>query len=247
MHKPFTVQYDNTIDWHCHILPGIDDGAPSLDESVQMARLLADYGYRSVYCTPHLIKGCYDSSNVDVIEAVSVLQQRLDREGVAIQLFSGREYYLDEYLLEALKFPLPLENTDFILIEIPSTAHADLVKRLLYTIRSAGQIPVIAHPERCRLFDQILPPPSGIVRSFINAFNRKKEPYASLGTDLLSYLLDIGCQFQGNLGSFSGLYGSRAQLSANYLKSSGVYSFFATDGHSAQGVDAVLKTASPLR
>ena len=106
------------IDYHCHLLPGLDDGPKEIDESVAMAAALLKAGFRKIYCTPHLMKGCYDADNQAVLSAVIILQKRLTAENIKIEIFPGREYYLDEFLGGYLKHPLTLGKTNYIMIEI---------------------------------------------------------------------------------------------------------------------------------
>jgi len=115
-------------DFHSHILPGIDDGPADIDESVAMATALHDAGFKTIYCTPHLMKGCFEADNQAVILAASTLQARLHKENIEMEILPGREYYLDEFLDGYLKDPLPLGKTKYIMIEIPNNATAEYVK-----------------------------------------------------------------------------------------------------------------------
>ena len=92
------------IDWHCHILPGIDDGAAEEKQSLDMAASLALAGFTEVYCTPHLMKGCFEAGNSEVRLKTAELQARLDDMGLPIRLSPSREYFLDEYLLLVLDY-----------------------------------------------------------------------------------------------------------------------------------------------
>src|SRR5665647_989200 len=96
------------IDWHCHILPGLDDGPADIEKSLAMARLLAARGFATVYCTPHLIRGCYDATNDEVRRSLKELQQAITANGIPLALLAGREYYLDEFLPSALEDPLTM-------------------------------------------------------------------------------------------------------------------------------------------
>ncbi|MGE5284673.1 MAG: CpsB/CapC family capsule biosynthesis tyrosine phosphatase [Actinomycetota bacterium] len=144
------------IDWHSHILPGVDDGPVDIEQSVVLAEALAAGGFTEVYCTPHLVRGCHEAGNDEVRRGVERLQERLDADGIPITLRTGREYCLDEYLLEALDDPLPLGESRQILVELLPHSAADTVRRLLYDVVRAGFTPVIAHPERSPLLE---PPP----------------------------------------------------------------------------------------
>src|SRR5512141_2837255 len=104
------------IDWHSHILPGVDDGPADIEQSVAIAASLAAGGFTEVYCTPHLVRGCYEAGNDEVRRGVAKLQERLNAGGIPITLRSGREYCLDEYLQAALEDPLPLGDSRQILV-----------------------------------------------------------------------------------------------------------------------------------
>jgi protein-tyrosine phosphatase len=148
-------------DWHCHLLPGLDDGPATIEESVEMAAALQNVGFNTVYCTPHLIKGTYETDNATVLTTLANLQTRLQKENIAIKLFPGREHFMDEFLADYLKDPLPLGETRFILIEIPSNIPAEFVKETCFNVKRSGYVPMIAHPERCVLF---APAPSSCSR-----------------------------------------------------------------------------------
>jgi protein-tyrosine phosphatase len=144
------------IDYHCHLLPGLDDGPETADESLDMARALATFGFREVCCTPHCIKGHYETSPVEVREAVRKLQSRLDYEGVALTLRAGMEYYLDEFFEPYAANLLPLGDSRLVLCEAPPQAPPGLVSDMVGLIVVQGFIPLIAHPERSDVILEML-------------------------------------------------------------------------------------------
>lgn len=91
-----------------------------------MATDLCDAGFTKVYCTPHLIKGSFEADNQTVKAAVSDLQARLNQENIHIELLPGREYYLDEYLLDFLRDPMTMGDTQYVMIEVPGHALAGI-------------------------------------------------------------------------------------------------------------------------
>lgn len=91
------------IDLHCHLLPGVDDGAADLDEALAMARTAVDDGITHVACTPHIYPGLYDNSGPAILAAVNVLQQTLDGEGVDLQLVAGADAQLAPDMAEGLR------------------------------------------------------------------------------------------------------------------------------------------------
>src|SRR6185369_15257048 len=184
-------------------------------------------GFTTVYCTPHLMRGCYEAGNDDVRRGVAELQERVNSSGIPLALLPGREYCLDEYLLAALEDPLPLGNSRLILVEILHQLSADLVRQLLYGIVRSGFTPVIAHPERCRLLEPAVRRTAGrgLMGNLKNLLpggghgSRDSAQSDPTGNPLLDYLRDLGCSFQGNLGSFSGFYGRQVQAVAEALRS----------------------------
>jgi protein-tyrosine phosphatase len=223
------------FDFHCHILPGLDDGPTTSEESVEMAAALCKAGFTAVYCTPHLIKGTYDADNEAVRTAAAVLQKRLNNENISLELFPGREYYLDEFLSEYLENPLPLGGTNFIMLEIPINISPELIKEACFKIKRRGFIPMIAHPERCGIFGMPQKREKSWFR-FTDSQRNDKNSKQYNSSRLVEYLKDIGCAVQGNLGSFLGLYGSQAQKTANRLRKMEIYTHFGTDLHSKAGI-----------
>lgn len=236
------------IDWHCHILPGIDDGPEEIGQSLAMASALSAAGFTSVYCTPHLMRGRYDAGNDQVRRGVAELQGALDDSGIPLALLPGREYCLDEYLLDALKDPLPLGDSRLVLVEILPHAAAGMVRQVLYDVVRGGLTPVIAHPERCHLLE---PKPAtgrrGLLPSLRSLFQRTADPEPRTSNDLLDFLLDLGCSFQGNLGSFSGFYGRQAQATALAMKGLGLYDRYGSDLHAPEQAGLVLKGCRRLQ
>jgi len=227
------------IDWHCHILPGIDDGPATMDEAVEMAGILREVGYSDVYCTPHLIRGAFDASRDRVGKGVAELQERLNTLRIDLRLFPGREYYLDEFLAGYLADPQPLGTSGQILIETAGHMSPDYLKETCYRIRSGGFIPLIAHPERSPRFE--LPPPSknGLREWFHGQCSRLQDKRRISNVErssnpLVDYLSEIGCKFQGNIGSFAGIYGEPVRRQAVAFLEAGLYDRLGTDAHSAR-------------
>jgi len=221
------------IDFHCHLLFGVDDGPKDIRESVEMAAALAQAGFTTVYCTPHLMKGVYDVDNQACNSVVETLRQKFAAENIKLKLCLGREYYLDEFIFDHLKNPLPLEGTKFILLEIPDNLPQKLIKEVCFQIKRTGFIPMIAHPERSKKFSFI---GQGEQRDLKNIAD-----HVSYDIELLRYLQDLGCAFQGDYGSFLGLYGRQPQNTAVSLKKNGLYTHYGTDLHSREEI-RYLKT-----
>lgn len=225
------------IDYHCHILPGIDDGPSNVDESIQMARLLSESGFTSVYCTPHKTKFIYEKSENDIRKAVKDLQKQLHYQEIPLRLLAGREYCMDNFFLEYINDLMPLEGTDYVLIEIPSGSYQGMVVESITAILRQGLTPMIAHPERClSLTDnqkhKIPKSLSFLKRNTITA--RMALEYSYQKFDLLEWLSGVDCAFQCNIGSLLDAYGHSVKKKATRLLNTGIYSHFGTDAHSAR-------------
>ena len=227
------------FDYHSHILPAIDDGPEDIEESVEMAAALRKSGYDTIYCTPHLIKGSYEAGNDDVIAAIAKLQKKLIAKNINIKLIPGREYYMDEYLFDYLKKPMPLGETNYIMVEIPNHIPRSFAKDACFRIKLMGFIPMIAHPERNKLFYRSQRKKS-LSENLLGLFF-KDDGLSAKETTLLNYLKNIGCAFQANLGSFIGWYGERASITAHYLKKKNVYTHYGTDTHSLNAVKLLVE------
>ncbi len=164
------------IDFHCHLLPALDDGAITIDDSLAMARALAEFGYTTVCCTPHCIKGYYDLTPQKVRDATLMLQADLDSANIRLELRPGMEYMLDECFSTYADDLLPLGDTKLILCEAPPQAHPGIVHESLELIIEQGFVPLIAHPERTQYFYEMLS------RRVV----RDAEPSEARDTDILN-------------------------------------------------------------
>jgi protein-tyrosine phosphatase len=256
------------IDFHCHILPALDDGAISIDDSIAMAKSLSAFGYKTVCCTPHCIKGYYEANPQQVREATLMLQADLDNADVQLDLWPGMEYMLDECFAEYAEDLLPLGDTRLVLCEAPPQAHPMIVHDNLELIIAKGFVPLVAHPERTQYFYGILS--SNAVDKDRDAgpgardeenlkgkksFLHRVWPFASrasrsvsqdpksITTHGLSQTnsgLPEGVLFHANLGSFTGYYGPQVQRAAYDLLKLGAYTALASDLHESRGSSQVL-------
>ncbi len=238
------------IDWHSHILPGLDDGPGRIEQSLTMAGMLAANGFTTVYCTPHQMRGRYEAKNDEVLRGVKELQQLINANNIALTLVPGREYCLDEYLLTALEDPLPLGDSRLILVELLSCIPGEMVRKLFYDVVRYGFTPVIAHPERCPLLAPSRrytenPGILGSISHFLSSGRRHGSPVAgdTNGNPLLDYLRQLGCSFQGNLGSFTGFYGNQVKAVAETLYSMGVYDRYGSDLHAPEHAKLILESS----
>lgn len=226
------------IDCHCHLLPGIDDGPQTLEESLAMARTLEGMGFAEVHCTPHCIHGLYENSPDIVGERLAELQQVIRDEGLHLRLKPGMEYYLDSHFPAYLENPQLLGASRLLLVEAPTWAEAEMVLDNLRRVVGGGYIPLLAHPERWSL---LAAPGQGMGAGSLMA-RLLRGGKGSPSLELLGELQRLGCLFQGNLGSFAGRYGKVVEKRAWAFLRAGLYSCVGSDSHPRPGLEEMLDT-----
>lgn len=227
------------IDYHSHILPQVDDGPKELSDALQMARALSAAGFTEVWCTPHMIRGAYDNRPADIRDRVAALEAACLDNGITLKLRSGMEYYLDEYLPAIIQDPLPIGNDRYILAELPLQTTFHVVEALTSRIIAGGFVPLIAHPERSPLLIAALAGNKVSIGSRLGNFFSRSNEYPERTSPVLS-LLSKGCRFQGNIGSFAGIYGEKVRAAALKLLEMDAYSCLGSDAHRADRLDATL-------
>jgi protein-tyrosine phosphatase len=197
------------IDLHCHILDGLDDGAKSLDEATEMARMAEKDGITKIVATPHLFRGDFMPDDLSIIEKkVGELRRALEENNINVEIIKGAEVHITHNLIEEIRKNrdyLVLNGSSYMLLEFPAGHVITGVKQLLFDLMSEGIRPIIAHPERNYVF----------MRS----------------EDLLFDLVGMGALTQANSGSFTGLYGRRVKEAAFRFLGLNLTHFMASDAH----------------
>jgi len=216
------------IDVHCHILSGMDDGAGSLQESVEMARLAYEDGVRHIIATPHFCRSIMGKPEVQLAK-IAELRQALRREGIGVTVTPGNEVRIEspEFVFEneaAGNFMYLDPNKSFILMEQRWSAYEERSEEVFTWFLSRGTRPILAHPER-------------------HGFFREKP-------ELLYRLLDLGVWAQVTVDSLLGKNGEDAQKFAQKLVRSERAFVLATDAHNtrrkpkmSEGIRIVKKLA----
>jgi len=196
------------IDLHSHILPGIDDGAKTLDDSLAMARIAVDDGIHVMACTPHIYPGMYMNTGPDIAVRRDALQAELQREGIPLQLVVGADVHLVPGLLEGLRTGrVPtLHGTRYFLLEPSHTTPPPRFEDLVFDLLASGFTPIITHPERLTWVENHYP-----------VFLR---------------LIEQGAWMQVTAGALTGLFGPRAKYWGERFVGEGFTHIIATDAHS---------------
>lgn len=214
------------IDFHSHILPGIDDGATDIENAVQLASAMKQWGFERVTCTPH-ITNKFRNTPETIRPVFDMLQEALSVRGVDLELKMSAEYRIvPQTWPEVLEknWLMPIEDK-FLLMELPIFDPSDIgdLKPLeeFKKVVSMGLIPLLPHPER----------------------------YFYLSHRELMEFLEAGVRIQSNYGSLAGLYGDTAEQNARNLVDEGLVSFWGTDIHNLHYVKVIgdwLAQGNPL-
>lgn len=140
------------IDIHSHILPGVDDGAQSDRDSIEMALQAVGEGIETIIATPHNHNGQFDTTREMILTGVERLNTLFEQEGIPLMVLPGQENRINGDLLTELQNGelVPLNETKYLFIEFPSGSVPRYAKQMFFDIQLAGYIPVIVHPERNR-------------------------------------------------------------------------------------------------
>jgi len=138
------------IDIHSHILPGVDDGASSEEESLAMARQAVDQGIHTMIATPHHLTNRYDNEGHSILMHTEILNELFESNNIPLTLLPGQETRINGEFIEKLRDEeiLPLNQTDFVFVELPYDHLPLYTDSLIYDIQMYGAKPIIVHPER---------------------------------------------------------------------------------------------------
>jgi protein-tyrosine phosphatase len=138
------------IDLHCHILPGVDDGAQSLSDSLNMARNAFEQGIHTIVATPHHLNNSYENPKQLILARVEAFNQLLQKEQIDVKILPGQEVRVHGEMIEGHKAGeiLSVNHTPYVLVEFPSNHVPRYTEKLFYDLQMNGLIPVIVHPER---------------------------------------------------------------------------------------------------
>jgi protein-tyrosine phosphatase len=207
------------LDLHCHLLPGIDDGAPDVETSLAMARIAVQDGIRTIACTPHIYPGMYDNDAPGIRKAIAALQGRLEEEGIGLQLVEGADVHLDSDLASAVRdgrVPT-LAGSRYLLLEPPHHVAPPLFEEQVFALMMAGIVPVITHPERLTWVE---------------------DHY-----DLFMRLVERGTWMQVTAGALTGRHGRRPKYWAERFVGEGKAHLLATDAHDTRRRPPLLAEA----
>lgn len=196
------------IEMHIHLLPGVDDGSKSMEETEKMLRIIEDDGIDKVIATPHFYRGYYESSHEDIVKLVDKVNGLCRDKGINVEVHSGQEVFLDRHTLEDYEASriAKIENTDYMLVELPMMKMPEDAMSIIYELRIKGIRPIMAHPER--------------------------YVYVMEQPDIVNTFVEEGCLLQINSGSIRGRFGKDVMKTAHTLIKNGMCNLIGSDAHS---------------
>ncbi len=194
------------VDMHSHLIPGIDDGAREVEDSLQMIRRFSELGYRKLVTTPHVMSDFYKNTPETILPGLEKVKDRLKQEGINMQIEAAAEYYLDEAFEKLISDKNLLTFGDnYVLFELPFISEPPNFKSVLFDLQTHGYKPVLAHPERYGFW--------------YNDFEKYRD------------LHDQGIYLQLNMLSLIGHYSPETQKIAERMVKEGLVRFLGSDCH----------------
>ncbi len=209
-----TIDVDYTslkVDMHSHVLPGIDDGAATPEDSIILIRRMMELGITKIIATPHIMADYYRNTAETINAALDILKAELIKEGIDISVSAAAEHYLDENFETLINTGKLMTMGDkFVLFELPFISVPSNLMQIIAKMRELGYKPILAHPER--------------------------YPYLKISD--FQTIRDYGCRLQLNTISLTGYYGKQIKKMAEDLVDNKLLDFISSDMHHLRHADA---------
>lgn len=202
------------VDLHSHLIPGIDDGAQNVHQSIVLIRKMMDLGIRKIITTPHIMADYYRNTPETINKGLDILREELVKQDMNIPVEAAAEYYLDETFDSKLaKGNILTIGDSYLLFEISFVNYPQNLFDIIEKIKDKGYKPVLAHPER--------------------------YPYLSESVDNYRRIKDTGCYFQLNTIALTGYYGKQSQKIGEQLIDNMMIDFISSDMHHLKHANAL--------
>ena len=195
------------IDFHTHILPNIDDGSRSIEETFNLIKEAKNVGFEAIISTSHYMEKYYETNAPEREVWINAIYENLQAKNIDINLYLGNEIYLSENIIKLLEEgkASTINDTSYVLFEMPLNAEPMNLYDVIYEMMQYKLVPILAHPERY---------------SFV-----QKDP------DLIYDLIEKGVLMQANYGSIIGQYGEKAQMIVTRFFENNMIHFLGSDVH----------------
>ena len=202
------------IDIHCHLLPGIDDGPKTMEDSLNLCRIAVDNGITKAVATPHITPGRYDNTLESIAEVFNQFRSKLEQANIDLEVGVAAEVRLDPVILDMVKmdtmpFLGEFDGEPVMLLEFPHTHIPPGSGEHIAWLRKEGVLPIIAHPERNK--------------DVMNKLSKIKP------------FVDAGCLLQVTAGSLAGVFGDIPRKRGIELLKKGWVTILASDAHNLRG------------
>lgn len=197
------------VDIHSHLIPGIDDGAKNMDETIAMLAKFENFGFRKIITTPHIMPEVYPNTPQIILDGLKNVRETAEKLGLTIQIEAAAEYYFDDSLITKVKEGSVLSfGENFVLVEFSFHTPPSFENQLFFEMQMAEYKPVLAHFER--------------------------YPYYHGSVDKAKEFRDNGVNIQINLNSLSGNYGPEVKKQTERLIDAKLVDFVGSDCHRIQ-------------
>ena len=197
---------EHHIDIHSHLLPGIDDGAKTFEDTLRLTKALKNIGISEFITTPHIIQYVWDNTKEEILEKKATTVLELQKNNSTVLFNAAAEYLMDDQFIRLFEsHDLLTLKANYVLVEMSYMNPPIQLYSILFDLQVAGYIPVLAHPERYLFYH--------------NNFNEYLK------------LKRAGCLFQLNLLSVVGYYGTGITKIAEQLLQKGMYDYVGSDVH----------------
>lgn len=195
------------IDIHTHILPNIDDGARSIEETFNLIKEAKNVGFEAIVLTSHYMEGYYETDTPEREVWVNAIFENLKAKNIDIKLYLGNEIYLSDNMIKFMEEgkASTINDTSYVLFELPLDEEPENLYDIIYQMQQYKIVPILAHPERY---------------SFI-----QKEP------ELVYDLIQRGVLMQANYGSIIGQYGEKARMIVEKLLENNMIHMLGSNAH----------------
>lgn len=191
------------IDFHSHILPNIDDGSRNIEQSEKIVKEAQDAGFTKIIATSHYIEKYYECNEEERIKLI----EQVRKQSCDVDIVLGNEIFFTEDMIKLIKEKKAstINNSRYILFELPMNSKPMNAKEVVYRLIEEGYIPIIAHPER--------------------------YTYVQENIEYVRELFEMGTLFQSNYGSIIGMYGKKAEKTIKRLLKENLIQFLGSDVH----------------
>jgi len=206
------------IDLHSHLIPGIDDGAKTMADSVALIRGLNDLGFKKIITSPHIMSGGYNNTPEIILGGRDKVREALRENNIEVEFDAWAEYYLDETIIPKIeKRELLTMGDNYVLVELSYLIKSHSATSYFYTLITNGYKVILAHPERYPY-------------------------YHSPSLDEYMALKDQGVFFQLNIASLTGTYGEAVRATAQKMIDNDLIDFAATDLHNERHLNYIRES-----